>query len=175
MLNKVELPCGIPYANKWCNEILVMWKFYHYTTQHPPRALRGSQTCPKSPINTSSLQYTTAIGLTWCAACFLCATCPSRTSTLFSVLVRRCTRQYLTLLAWCSTSVHTGCEELTARNVIYKWQVGLLRWAEIEKEGEKAMQGEKEAASSKRLRWSQFNKLVLPSSFPASLPPSLPR
>lgn len=47
------------------------------------------------------------------------------------------------------TSVNTECEELIARNVIYKWQVGLLMWAEIEKEGEKAMQGEKEDASSK--------------------------
>lgn len=53
----------------------------------------------------------------------------------------------LTLL----TSVNTACEELIARNVIDKWQVGLLRWAKIEKEGEKAMQGEKEDASSKRL------------------------
>lgn len=53
----------------------------------------------------------------------------------------------LTLL----TPVNTGCEELIARNVIYKWQVGLLRWAKIEKEGEKAKQGEKEGASSKTL------------------------
>lgn len=176
MLNKVELPCGTPYANKWCNEILVMWKFCLYTTQHPPWALRGSQICLKSPISTLSLQHTTTTGLTWCAARFLCATCPSSTSTLLSVLVKKCTRQrQKTLLTWCYTSVHTGCEELIARNVIYKWQVGLLRWAKIEKGREKAMQGEKEAAFSKRLWWSQFNKLVLPSSFPASLPPSLPR
>lgn len=75
----------------------------------------------------------------------------------------------LTLL----TSVNTGCEELIARNVIYKWQVGLLRWAKIE-EGEKATQGEKEGASSKRPWRSQFNKLVLPHSLPPSFPSSLP-
>lgn len=133
---------------------------------HPasPWAARGQVTCLKSPINTSSLQLRTVIGLTWCAVHFLCPVCSSSTTAL-------CTgKKVYKTDSFCSIHYDIRLYTQMWRAHYQKHDLHVTGGtAQVGKgrEREEATHRKKKGPSSKRTWWSQFNKF-LPSSFPHS-------
>lgn len=145
-----------------------MWKFYHYTTRRPHEQSEGVGHLPEKPRwhILLTLQNGNGFNLTCCSFCVPHAPVVQGhfSSLCIGEKVCKTKTEDFALLTWymyiCTHRMRRADDKKHGLHV-----TGGTAQVGKDEGGEKAVHREKEGLSSKRTRWTRFNKF-LPSSFP---------